>query len=594
MTKGNDGIRWDLSAIYTGMDDHKVSEDRRFVQEEARGIRERFRGRIGEIFPSEMAVLLQKLERINETYGRLGAFAFLLFAADTSDEKISGFLQSMQELGSNLSSDLSFFDIEWSSLDDQQAQVHLDDPKLASYHHFLRKSRKYRDYVLSEPEERIVARYSIVAGSSFTKLFNKVMGKLTFGAEQLGQEQVLSRLHDASREVRQQAQQDYTEGLKDNIHILTHIYNTVITEKMISDELRNYPHWVHSMNLSNDLSDDAVENLVGSVVSRYDIPQRYYRLKGEILGVDRLYDYDRYAPLRKVNKHYSWEYAQAAVLDSLDAISPQMAGIAREFFDKHWIDSVCHPRKRSGAFAHPVTTDTHPVILTNYTGNFRDMETLAHELGHGIHQYLARKQGYFGSNTPLVLAETASVFAEMVLFEREYAKLCDPQEQLAALCAKIESILATVFRQISMNRFEHAFHTTRRKEGELSSERISALWMETQQAMFGDSVELTQNYSLWWSYIPHFINAPGYVYSYAFGELLVLALYNQYRQASDKDAFIDRYLEVLSLGGTCTPADALAKLDVNIDNPEFWSSGLAAIEELVNEAELLYKKQQFR
>lgn len=589
MTTHPEGIRWNLSSIYTGMDDHAIERDCAMVRSEAAALRERFRGKIDQIFPSEMAVLLQKLETINQMMGKLGAYAFLLFAVDTADEEKSAFFQSMKELSSALSAELTFFDIEWANLDEARAAVHMQDSSLAQYHHFLRKSRIYRDHLLSEPEERVISRYSVVAGSAMNSLFSKVMSRMSFGADRLSQEELMSKLRDVSAAVRKQAQEDFTAGLREYGHILTHIYNTVISEKMIVDDLRSYPNWIRSMNLANELSDAAVENLVGSVVSRYDIPQRFYHLKRKILGVETLYDYDRYAPLDTVNRTYSWEYACAAVLDAFDTVSPAMGDIARTFFEKKWIDSVCRPGKRSGAFAHPVTPDAHPVIMTNFTGNFRDMETLAHELGHGIHQYLAHQQGYFGSSTPLVLAETASVFAEMVLFRSEYAKLSDNRQKLAALCAKIESIIATVFRQISMNRFEDAYHTTRREKGELGSAEISQLWMRSQRDMFGDSVELTENYSIWWSYIPHFINAPGYVYSYAFGELLVLSLYSQYLQQDDKDAYMKRYMELLGKGGVVPPAEALTSLGVDITSPEFWNSGLGAIEELVNEAELLYK-----
>lgn len=587
MTASPQGANWDLNDLYRAPDDPAVLRDEATVKTEAARLRDTYRGTIASLIPAQCSECLQQIENINMTLGRLGAYAFLLFSVATGDEKRSAFMARINELTTTVTNDLLFFELEWAALDDATAHRFEQSQELHHYQAFLGRIRKYRQHLLSEAEEIVTAKLAITGAQSFNKLFEKIQAKMAYGAEGKSQEEVLSGLYSPDRAIRKASQEMFTAGLQGNLHILTHIYNAMATEKMVLDEMRHYPHWLRYRNLSNELEDDAVASLVSAITSRYDIVANYYTLKRQILGGETLYDYDRYAPISTTSPTYDWDYAVQAVCEAFASFSPRLAVIAQEFFNKNWVDSKVVPGKRSGAYAHPVTPDTHPYLFSNFTGRLRDIETLAHEMGHGVHQYLARKQGYFGSNTPLVLAETASVFAEMVLFKREYAKLSDPRQQLGILCGKLESMIATVFRQTAMNRFEHELHTARRAAGELSSEAISDLWHQTQQAMFGESVTLTDNYRIWWSYIPHFLNAPGYVYSYAFGELLVLALYGRYQQVGE--TFIDDYIALLECGGTLPPAIALRRIGIDIDDPAFWQQGLAAIEELVNEAWVLYK-----
>ena len=324
--------------------------------------------------------------------------------------------------------------------------------------------------------------------------------------------------------------------------------------------------------------------LVEAATGRYDIVQRYYGLKKKMLGLDELHDYDRYAPLPSLpDKLVSWQECKEMVLGGFREFSPEMADIAELFFTEKWIHAPVIEGKQGGAFAHPCVPDAHPYVMVNYTGNLRDVSTVAHELGHGVHQYLARDKGYFNSNTPLVLAETASVFAELLIFHKQLEMLDDPAQRKAFICQKLESIFATVFRQISMNRFEDLIHNSRRDDGELSSEKLSEFWLSSQRAMFADSVTLSEDYGVWWSYIPHFLRTPGYVYAYAFGELLVLALYKLYQE--EGESFIPKYVELLSQGGSLSPYELLKPFNIDLADPAFWQGGLAVIDEMLKQVE---------
>lgn len=338
------------------------------------------------------------------------------------------------------------------------------------------------------------------------------------------------------------------------------------------------------MNLNNELKDSTVDTLVNTVTSRYDIVERYYNVKREILGLERLEDFDRYAPLPSLpSTKVKWEPCKEIVLSSFAAFSPDMEKIAADFFQKRWIHAPIAQGKRGGAFAHPCVPEVHPYVLVNYTGNLRDVSTVAHELGHGVHQVLASAKGHFNSNTPLPLAETASVFAELLVFNNQLQLLDNKEERRAFICQKLESIFATVFRQTAMNRFEERMHDGRRNHGELSSEQLSEYWLSTQQAMFGNSVRLREDYGIWWSYIPHFLSTPGYVYSYAFGELLVLALYGRYKK--EGESFVKKYMDLLSAGGSLSPYTLMEPFGIDLDDPGFWQGGLDVIEQLLLEVE---------
>ncbi|RUM38091.1 MAG: oligoendopeptidase F, partial [Desulfobulbus sp.] len=524
----------------------------------------------------------RRLERIQVNLGRIATYAFLQFVTQVKNSEAGAFLQQSKEGASAINREIVFFDLEWAQMEQQAADILLNAEETAPYRHYLNNLRKYADHLLTQPEEALLIELSPVGNDSWLNLFEKLMGHLEFGETKRSEEEVLSDLYNSSREVRKAAALELTEGLNSQLHILTHIFNTILAEKMISDRLRSYPSWISARNLSNELKDATVEALVGSTTKRYDIVSRYYSFKKDVLGLSTLHDYDRYAPLPAMPEHLvSWQECKQMVLDGFRAFSPEMADIAALFFKNNWIHAPIENGKQGGAFAHPAVPDVHPYILVNYTGNIRDVSTVAHELGHGIHQYLAKEKGYFNSDTPLVLAETASVFAELLIFHQQLETLENSAEQRAFICQKLESIFATVFRQISMNRFEDMIHNERRDKGELSPDEISTLWMKSQKEMFGNSVVLDDHYAIWWSYIPHFLHTPGYVYSYAFGELLVLALYQKYKETG-KD-FIPHYLHLLAEGGSKSPYDLLKPFSIDLNDEKFWDGGLKVIETMLEQ-----------
>jgi oligoendopeptidase F len=581
---GTVDVLWQLADLYEKSDDPQVDADIAWCEQEAGAIRAGFAGRVASLAAEELHALVARLEALEIRLGRIATFAFLNFTTQAKNAAAGAFLQKIKEAGSRIGRETVFFELEWSKADKESAGRLLADDALAHYRHYLENIRRYARHLLSEIEETLLIEKAPVGRSSWTTLFEKVMGHLKFGAAQRSEEEVLTDLYSPEREVRARAAADLTEGLRSQLHVLTHIFNTLLAEKMIDDRLRRYPEWISSMNLYNELEDATVDVLVEAVTSRYDIVQRYYRLKRGLLGLQELTDYDRYAPLPHLpTASIPWQQAQDMVLASFQDFSPQMAEIAARFFSEKWIHAPLLDGKRGGAFAHPCVPEVHPYVMVNYTGSLRDVSTLAHELGHGVHQHLAAQQGYYNSSTTLVLAETASVFAELLLFNSQVALLTNPEERRAFVCQKLESIFATVFRQVSMNRFEHLVHTGRRQQGELADEEISRHWLASQQAMFADSVTLRKEYAIWWSYIPHFLNSPGYVYSYAFGELLVLALYDLYKK--EGAAFVPRYLALLAAGGSSSPCELLKPFGVNLDDPAFWLGGLNTIDDMLKMVE---------
>ena len=435
-----------------------------------------------------------------------------------------------------------------------------------------------QEHVLSEPEERIISLKTLSGTGAWSRFFDETLAAARFphDGKTLTEQEILAKLYDPQREVRRRAAEAFTSGLKNNLRTLTFVFNTLLAEKASDDRLRRFPDWLSSRNLSNEISDAAVESLINSVTDRYDLSERYYALKRKLLGLDTLFDYDRYAPMQEVERRYSWSEARDTVLTAYRDFSPKAADIAQMFFEKRWIDAPVRPGKRSGAFSHRGVPQVHPYILLNFTGNTRDVQTLAHELGHGVHQYLSNPLGSLQAGTPLTTAETASVFGEMLVFERLLNSESDPRQRLALLMSKIDD---------TMNRFEDRIHRSRREKGELNTQQFSQFWFETQSEMFRESVTLTDGYRIWWSYIPHFVHTPGYVYAYAFGELLVLALYALFR--SEPSGFVDRYLRLLAAGGSDWPHHLLEPMGVDLRDPGFWHRGLEEIEKLIAQAEEL-------
>lgn len=582
---GAEEIRWELEDLHSGPEE--VKESLSTADEEAEAFAEEYRGRIEELDANALADALDTLASIQDRLGRAYAYAYLRWSTDTNDGERGALLQAVRERYNRIQQKLLFVEVEWAAVDEDRADEILSHEVLEDYRHYLEVEQLQKEYVLSEPEEKVFAEKNITGKDAWTRFFEETMGAVRFevDGEELSQEETLSKLYEPNRRLRREAAFSFTEGLKEHLRTLTFVFNTLLADKASTDRLRGYDHWLESRNLSNEVDEETVGVLIDSVTDRYDLVARFYRLKKQLLGLDELYDYDRYAPVQEANTSYSWDEAREIVLQSYEDFHPEMARTAQSFFDQNWIDAALTSGKRSGAFSHGTVPSVHPYVLLNYTGKARDVQTLAHELGHGVHQYLAREQTIFQQSTPLTTAEMASVFGEMLVFQRLMQHEEDPANRLAMLVSKIDNTLATVFRQVAMNRFEDRIHTHRREEGELQPDQFSEYWMETQEAMFEGSVTLGDHYRYWWSYIPHFLHTPGYVYAYAFGELLVLALYARYEDAGAD--FADQYLDLLRAGGSDWPENLVGRLGVDLEDELFWHRGLGQIESLIERAEEL-------
>ncbi|HWF74891.1 MAG TPA: M3 family oligoendopeptidase, partial [Solirubrobacteraceae bacterium] len=437
----------------------------------------------------------------------------------------------------------------------------------------------------SEPEEKILAEKAISSQAAWGRLFGELTSTLTvpLDDEEVKLEVALSRLQSPEREVRRVTAEAISGALEPGIRTRSFIYNTLVHDKAVEDRLRHYPHWLASRNLSNEASDESVMALIQAVRGRYDIPQRWYALKARLLGLPRLADYDRSAPVIDEELAYGFGEARELVLDTYNAFSPVAGEVTRRFFDERWIDAPIRPSKRGGAFCAYTVPSVHPYVMLNYTARRRDVLVMAHELGHGLHAALARPQRVFHQSTPLTLAETASVFGETLVFGRLLDAASTPQARLSLLAESLEGAIATVFRQMAMNRFEHLVHTHRRSDGELSVDRIDAFWTETQTELLGDAVEVTDGYRMWWSYVPHFITTPGYVYAYAYGQLLALSVYQRY--VEEGESFVPRYLDLLAAGGSRSPEELGAIVGIDLADPGFWDSGLGLVEDQLVAAE---------
>ena len=580
-------VSWDLEPLVHGEGEAGVRALLDDAAARAEAFAAQHAGKLGELDAAALRGAMEELAAISELVGRAGSYASLRFAVDTADPAFGALLQHVQERATAIQTTLLFFELEWAALDDERAEALLADPGLAFCAHHLRSERRYRPYLLSEPEERILNEKAISARSAWTRLFAELMSAtrvpLPEADEPVSLEQALARLSGPDREQRRAAAAAVTEALAPGIRTRASIFNTLLHEKAVDDRLRGYPHWLAARNLANEASDESVEALVSAVRARYDVPQRWYRLKARLLGVERLADYDRAATVATEDERFAWSDARELVLDAYGSFSPELGALAQRFFDERWIDAPVRPAKRGGAFCSYTVPSAHPYVLLNYTSRRRDVLTLAHELGHGVHAALAAPQGVFHQSTPLTLAETASVFGEALVFGRLLEAAGTPESRLALLAEAIEGAIATVFRQTAMHRFEQLVHTARREEGELSVERFSALWSETQAELFGDAVAVTDGYRSWWSYIPHFINTPGYVYAYAYGQLLALSVYQRYRE--EGAGFVPDYLRLLSAGGSMAPEELGRLVGIDLADPGFWDAGLALVEQQLVAAE---------
>jgi oligoendopeptidase F len=585
------GVRWDLSDLYPEPAAPAIERDLDAAEAAAKAFAERYRGRVASLSAAELAAAVDALEALLEPPGRAGAYASLRFAADTAKPANGALLQRVQERGSAVQNAVVFFQLEWVAVDETRAAALLAEPALARRRHLLASMRRYRPHVLSEPEERLLEELANTGERAWSRLFDEILAAARFSVrvdgetKSLSEEETLSLLYDADRERRRAAAEGLTEGLKQHSHVLAFVFNTLVQNKATEDRMRAYPDPLAARHLANEIEPASVAALLAAAERAYPLVQRYYRLKARLLGLDTLFDYDRYAPVGEAQAQLPWDDARRLVLDAYRAFSPELAALAGRFFEARWIDAELRPGKRGGAFSASTVPSVHPYVFLNYTGTQRDVMTVAHELGHGVHQSLAREQGLFEQDTPLTLAETASVFGEMLVFRRLLAEERDPKTRLALLCGKLEDAFATVFRQVVMTRFEEKLHAARRAEGELAIPRINELWLEANAPIHGDAVRLTDDYAWWWLYIPHFVHSPFYCYAYAFGELLVLALLRRYDE--EGAAFVPRYLALLRAGGSDAPAALLRPLGLDVTDPGFWEGGLAVLGEMVTEAERL-------
>jgi oligoendopeptidase F len=578
---------WDLEPLVYGEGAAGVQRQLEQATARATAFSETYAGKLTEIDAAGLEAAMRELGEIEELVGRAGSYASLRFSTDTADPERGALLQLVQERATAIETKLLFFELEWAAVGDQRADELFAADSLDFCRHYLRSARRYRPHLLSEPEEKILAEKSITSQSSWGRLFGEVVAALRVPLDQdeLTLDVALSRLQSPDRGTRREAAGAVSGALRPGLRTRGFIYNTLVFDKSVEDRLRSYPHWLASRNLSNEASDESVMALIEAVRSRYDIPQRWYRLKARLLGIDRIADYDRAAPIESEDVTFTFGEARDLVLDTYTSFSPVAGQITRRFFDEQWIDAPTRPHKRGGAFCSYTVPSAHPYVLLNFTARRRDVLTMAHELGHGLHAALAQPQGVFHQSTPLTLAETASVFGETLVFGRLLEATDDDEQRLGLLADRIDGAIATVFRQMAMNRFEHLVHTGRRNDGELSIERLDEIWVETQEELFGDSVEITEGYRGWWSYIPHFINTPGYVYAYAYGQLLALSAYGRYRE--EGESFVPRYLELLAAGGSRSPEELAAIVGINLADPGFWDAGLALVEEQLSEAERL-------
>jgi oligoendopeptidase F len=586
---GAEQVRWDLSELYDSPKDPAIERVLAGSLDFARGFEARYRGRIASLSPADFVEMMESLEAHETRASKPGLYAHLLHSVDTRDHLAGRLIARVREAGAEQERHLVFFGLEIASLGDAEVARLFADPAAARYRHTVEQQRRYRPHQMTEVEERLMTDLSPTGSAAWTRMFEELCAAIRVELD--GQEvpiaPALARLRDADRGVRENASHAVTAALSADIRTRAYIFNVLLQHKAITDRLRSYPTWISARNLANEASDAAVSALIEAVTGRYSLVARYYEVKRRLLGVDRLHEWDRYAPVAESTRGIEWAEARELVLSSYNRFSPRAGALLEDFFTRSWIDAPVMDGKEGGAYCAFATPYLHPFVMLNFTGQLNDALTLAHELGHGLHDLLAARRNHlFDYHPPLTLAETASVFGETLTFDAIMSSERDPRIRLSMLCHQVEDSFATIFRQVAMNRFEDAAHSARRAEGELSPEQLGALWQERVQAMFGTSLTLTDEHHIWWSYVEHFVHTPGYVHAYAFGNLLALSICRRYREAGDP-GFVDSYLDFLGVGGSMAPADAVRMVGLDITDPAFWDSGLQIVEDMVSEVEKL-------
>jgi oligoendopeptidase F len=578
---------WDLSDLYASPDDSRLQTDLDAARASATAFRERHLDRVAALSGPDLGAAIAEFEGISEVLYRAMSFAQLLYAGDQTDPEIGRFHQGIQETATEISSALLFFTLELNQIDDEALAARMEAPEVAAYAPWIRDVRAFREHELQESMERLLHEKDIAGRAAWVRLFDETLAHLRFDVDgrALTITEALDRLSDSDRGRRETAARAIGAGLGKQTRLFAHITNTLAKDKQIDDQWRGYAHPVASRNLANHVEDEVVDALVGAVRDSYQhTAHRYYAMKARWFGLDKLAYWDRNAPLPDAeDRRFSWDEARETVLGAYHAFSPRLAEIGQRFFDNPWIDVPPRPGKASGAFAHPTVPSAHPYLLLNFMGRTRDVMTLAHELGHGVHQILAAPKGVLLSDTPLTLAETASVFGEMLTFRAMLDAETDPIRRRTMLVGKVEDMLNTVVRQIAFHEFEHRAHTER-QGGELSSQRLNEIWMEVQRESLGPAFSFDDEYAHFWTYIPHFIHTPFYVYAYAFGDCLVNSLYAVHQAGTVPD-FQDKYLDMLAAGGTLRHRELLAPFGLDATDPAFWRRGLDVLTGFIDELE---------
>jgi len=580
--------QWDLSDLYPGPESEALMGDLAQLASDSTAFHNRYKGRLADLSGADLGAAVLAYERLQEKIGRVMSYASLVHAGNLADPEISRFYQTMQEGTNAVSTTLLFFTLELNRLEDAEVDAKLADPLLARYRPWLRDTRAFRPHQLSDEIEKLLHEKYVAGRAAWVRLFDETIADLRFPihGQELTEPEALDLLADSDPETRREAGLTIGEVLGKNVRTFALITNTLAKDKEIEDRWRIFPRPISSRNLANFVEDEVVDALVAAVRESYPkLAHRYYKLKAHWFGVEELPFWDRNAPLpEQEERTISWSEAQETVLSAYNAFSTEMAAIGGRFFAGRWIDAPVRPGKASGAFAHPTVPSAHPYLLLNYQGRVRDVMTLAHELGHGVHQCLANGRGYLMADTPLTLAETASVFGEMLTFRALLARESDPSRRKVMLAGKVEDMLNTVVRQIAFVTFEQKVHDERR-EAELTPDRLAEIWLEVQRESLGPGLRLDGVYRHYWSYIPHFIHTPFYVYAYAFGDCLVNSLYAVYEDAHQ--GFADRYLAMLRAGGTLRHRELLAPFELDAADPSFWSRGLAVVAGFIDELERL-------
>jgi len=583
------GVYWDLNDLYRGLDDPQIEIDLKSCLTASEKFAAEYRGFFKKQ-PDAAGILkaYQTLEAIYLSLSKLGSYAGLRTAVDNLNVGCRQLEDRIDQASVEIQNLLTFFELEWLEVSEEEAQRLANSPELENYQHYLMSGRRYKPHTLSEAEEVLLNHKSLTARSAWVNLFDEFLASMQYQLDYNGEKQTLTQpallalSYQPDRGMRKAAQECLYTELSRHELVLTNVFNAITQDHGLNDQIRHYATPIASRHLANEIETEVVDRMQWVTESNYEIAHRYYRLKARLLGLEKMATYDQYAPVATKLPNCSYEDGRQMVLTAFGRFDPQMQQIASQFFERNWIDAEVRSGKRGGAFSASTVPTVHPYVMLNWTDKLRDVNTMAHELGHGVHQYLSRQQSYFNFHHPLPVAETASVFGEFLTFDYLMETETDPEVRLGLLCSKIEDAFATVFRQNVLTRFEQSSHAGRRDQ-KLSSDQICEHWWKANQALYGDSVEMLDLYRWGWSYIPHFIHTPFYCYAYVFGELLVLSLYRMYQE--EGRLFVPKYLELLKSGSKWEPAELLQRVGADIRDGEFWQKGFEVLRSLVAQAE---------